>query len=83
MDTFDTLRPYLRDYLHAKGINPSRRFRCLNPDHADRHPSMSYDANRQKVHCFACGADYDLFDLLALDESLSSPTEALERAAAL
>ncbi len=83
MDTFDTLRPYLRDYLHAKGINPSRRFRCLNPDHADRHPSMGYDANRQKVHCFACGADYDLFDLLALDEGLSSPKEALERASAL
>jgi len=83
MDTFNTLRPYLRDYLYTKGINPSRRFRCLNPDHTDRHPSMGYDPNRQKVHCFACGADYDLFDLLALDEGLSSPKEALERASAL
>ena len=79
-DTFDTLRPHLLDYLHSKGINPRRRFRCLNPDHLDRDPSMGYDSRRHKVHCFACGADYDLFDLLQLDEHLSTPGEALERA---
>ena len=82
-DTFDSLRSFLPDYLHQKGINPVRRFRCLNPDHLDRNPSMGYDPKRQKVHCFACGADYDLFDLLQIDENLSSPKEALERAAAL
>ena len=31
---------------------------------------MGYDPHREKVHCFACGADYDLFDLLMLDENL-------------
>lgn len=82
-DTFDSLRGYLPDYLHQKGINPARRFCCLNPDHPDRHPSMGYDSRRQKVHCFACGADYDLFDLIALDENLSSPKEALARASEL
>lgn len=79
-DTFDALRPYLLDYLHSKGINPRRRFRCLNPNHLDRDPSMGYDDQRHKVHCFACGADYDLFDLLQLDEHLTTPGEALERA---
>ena len=34
---------------------------------------MGFDPKRNKVHCFACGADYDLFDLLALDNNLSSP----------
>lgn len=82
-DTFDTLRPYLFDYLRARGINPRRRFRCLNPDHLDRNPSMAYDARRHKVHCFACGADYDLFDLLTLDHSYSSPLEALAEASRL
>ena len=38
---------------------------------------MGYDPKRQKVHCFACQADYDLFDLLMLDNNLSSPGEAL------
>ena len=77
-DTFDGLRPRIEDYLYEKGINPKKRFHCLNPAHLDRNPSMGYDPKRHKVHCFACGADYDLFDLVALDEGLSSPGEALE-----
>ena len=79
-DTFDDLRPRIVDYLYDRGIDPRKRFRCLNPEHLDRDPSMGYDARRQKVHCFACGADYDLFDLLAMDEKLSSPREALAEA---
>lgn len=77
-DTFEALRPRIEDYLYEKGINPKKRFRCLNPAHLDRNPSMGYDPKRHKVHCFACGADYDLYDLIALDENLSSPGEALE-----
>lgn len=82
-DTFETLRPYLSDYLRRKGINPRKRFRCLNPAHLDRNPSMGYDPRREKVHCFACGADYDLFDLLAMDEDLPTPADALRRASQL
>ncbi len=76
-DTFDTLRPFLEAYLRERGIDPRRRFRCLNPDHLDRDPSMGYDSRRHKVHCFACGADYDLFDLLMLDERCETPLDAL------
>lgn len=76
-DTFDSLRPYLETYLRERGIDPRRRFRCLSPDHLDRDPSMGYDARRHKVHCFACGADYDLFDLLMLDERCETPLDAL------
>lgn len=82
-DTFDDLRPRLTDYLHARGIDPRRRFRCLNPSHLDRNPSMGYDPHRHKVHCFACGADYDLFDLLMLEEDLPTPKAALARASQL
>lgn len=76
-DTFDSLRPRIIDYLYDRGIDPRKRFRCLNPSHLDRDPSMGFDPKRNKVHCFACGADYDLFDLLALDNNLSSPADAL------
>ena len=82
-DTFDSLRPYLADYLRSRGIDPRRRFRCLNPEHLDRDPSMGYDARRHKVHCFACGADYDLFDLLMLDHDGFSPHDALAEASRL
>lgn len=76
-DTFDSLRPRIVDYLHERGIDPRKRFRCLNPQHLDRDPSMGFDPKRNKVHCFACGADYDLFDLLTIDNNLSTPLEAL------
>ena len=76
-DTFDSLRPHIVDYLHERGIAPRKRFRCLNPQHLDRDPSMGFDPKRNKVHCFACGADYDLFDLLTIDNNLSTPLEAL------
>ena len=76
-DTFDSLRPRIIDYLYDRGIDPRKRFHCLNPSHLDRDPSMGFDPKRNKVHCFACGADYDLFDLLAIDNNLSSPADAL------
>lgn len=82
-DTFESLRPYLKDYLQGRGINIRKRFRCLNPAHLDRNPSMGYDSRREKVHCFACGADYDLFDLLAMEENLPTPADALRRAGEL
>ena len=79
-DTFDSLRPALERYLRERGIDPRRRSRCLNPEHLDRDPSMGYDGRRSKVHCFACGADYDLFDLLAMEKGYESPLEALAEA---
>jgi len=82
-DTFESLRPYLRDHLHMQGINPAKRFRCLNPNHPDQNPSMGFDTKRNKVHCFACGADYDLFDLLMIEQNLNSPKEALAEASRL
>ena len=76
----EQVKGYLQNYLASKGIDTRRTFRCLNPDHADKHPSMSYDRNRQKVHCFACSASYDIFDLIGLDYGLSDPKEIFKKA---
>ena len=48
-DTFDSLRPRIIDYLYDRGIDPRKRFRCLNPSHLDRDPSMGFDPKRNKV----------------------------------
>lgn len=58
-------------YLAQKGINLYKPFRCVNPKHEDVHPSMRYDPAREKCHCFSCGADYDLFDLISIEYGLS------------
>jgi len=66
----ETAKGFLRDYLNSKGIDASRNFTCLNPSHNDKHPSMMFDANRNKCHCFACNADYDIFDLIKIETGL-------------
>lgn len=65
------VRQQLTSYLEGKGINPRTPFNCLNPDHPDTKPSMSYDPKRNKCHCFSCNADYDTFDLIAIDYNTS------------
>lgn len=75
----ETVKQYLEDYLQQKGINTRKPFTCLNPEHDDRHPSMSLDRKHNRVHCFSCGASYDIFDLIALDEHCSQ-AEAFTKA---
>ena len=76
----DYIKGQLESYLQSKGINTRKAFTCLNPEHTDRNPSMSYDKHRQKVHCFSCGADYDTLDLIGIDYGLSDSKEIFKKA---
>ncbi|UQZ91326.1 DNA primase (plasmid) [Deltaproteobacteria bacterium Smac51] len=70
----------LEEYLAAKGLGANRKpFHCLNPEHPDKNPSMSFDRRRRKVHCFSCGADYDIFDLVGLDYGLTDTAEIFQK----
>lgn len=62
-------RSQLGNYLRSKGINPAKPFRCLNPAHEDRHPSMSFKG--EWVHCFACGATMDIFSLVSAEFNIT------------
>lgn len=77
--TKEYLKSRLYDYLKEKGINPNTSFRCLNPAHTDIHPSMGFNRNNNTVHCFACNATYNIFDLVGLDYSLSTFKERLDK----
>jgi replicative DNA helicase len=67
------LNSHLWDYLgEFHGLKNKRDlFKCLAPDHPDKHPSMGYDPKREIVHCFACGKTYTLIDLVMQDRGLS------------
>lgn len=67
----ESAKNHLLDYLNAKGINISTNFSCLNPAHEDKHPSMSFDSRRNRCHCFSCGVDYDIFDVVSLETGLT------------
>lgn len=64
-----TVREALPDYLaNVHGIaNAKAAFRCIHPDHDDKHPSMSYDARAHRVKCFSCGASGDVFEVAGWD----------------
>lgn len=62
------LRNKLPEYLEEKGIDISgnKKIRCINPDHNDKAPSMSAFMHHDGypiVHCFGCGAHYDIFNV--------------------
>lgn len=69
------VKDHIADYLASKGIKADlagvQKFCCLNPEHQDHKPSMSIDPKSKKVHCFSCGAKYDTFDLVALDNNVA------------
>jgi len=70
----EQLKLFLLDYLKEQPYFKTNRegfFTCINPEHQDQHPSMSYDAKRNIIHCFACGKTYNLIDLVMLDRKLS------------
>ena len=66
-----TLKSCLPQWLREHGLPLHKPFVCLNPAHRDAHPSMGYNEKNQTVHCFACGATYDIFDLVGQEENLT------------
>ena len=83
MKTWELLNSQLPEYLEAHGYDLRRNFRCLNPAHEDRHPSMHYFEKANKVHCFSCGATYDLIDLVGLEYGLPDRKSAYKKACSL
>lgn len=69
------VKDHIADYLASKGIKADlagvQKFCCLNPQHQDHKPSMSIDPKSKKVHCFSCGAKFDTFDLVAIDNNVA------------
>lgn len=64
------LRPAITLWLREQGLPLNKAFRCLNPAHTDTNPSMRYNPRSHTVHCFACGATYDIFQLVGQQQGL-------------
>lgn len=78
--TADLINSHLPEYLESMGINLRKHFRCLNPTHYDRHPSMHYMDRINRVHCFSCDTTYDLIDLIGLEIGTTDRKEAFKAA---
>lgn len=76
----NAIKAHLPELLEEMGINPRKHFKCLNPEHDDSNPSMSYNRQKMNVHCFSCGSTYDIFDLIGLQYNLTDTKEAFKKA---
>lgn len=75
----EELKKNLPLWLKEHGCSLNRNFRCLNPQHEDKHPSMHYFPQTETVHCFACGATYDIFHLVGEEEHIPDFPSQLKR----
>lgn len=68
-ESVERIKRMLPQYLDMIGASTKKPFRCLNPEHDDKNPSMSFDAkDGQHIKCFSCNVYWDIFDLIALNE---------------
>jgi len=77
------LKSMLPRYLKTRGILTGGYFNCLNPAHRDSRPMMSFNPKDNTVHCFGCGATYDIFGVLGITCGLSTYAEQFSRACEL
>lgn len=61
----------------------SANFACPNPEHDDSDPSAHYYAETQRVKCFGCGGNWDVFDLTGMAQGIGTFQEKVEAVAAL
>ena len=81
MNNFEDYKHYAEDFLERfYGVPTNRNFKCLNPMHNDDNPSMGYEKNKCRAHCFGCGASYDIFDLIELYFGIKDKGEQFKKA---
>jgi len=72
--SLNRLDDYLRDYLEEHGIDTSKQFTCINPEHDDNTPSAN--VFKRWVKCHGCGALMDIYDCAAVLENKPAKGEA-------
>lgn len=75
----EELKKSLPLWLKEHGCSLNKNFRCFNPEHEDKHPSMHYFPQTETVHCFACGVTYDIFHLVGQEEHIPDFPSQLKR----
>ncbi len=61
-EAVDSLYPYLEEYLNSQGIDTTKNFTCIHPDHDDQDPSMGLVPSGRAFNCFGCGTVGGIFN---------------------
>jgi DNA primase catalytic core len=68
-NVIEKVKLHLSDYLLEQGIDASKHFLCINPNHNDSVPSCNLVGNGTKTFCHSCSASYDIFDVAQILEN--------------
>lgn len=62
-DVVSHLRTLLPKYLELHGVDTSKRFKCINPEHDEDTPSsiLNPKTGYTQGHCFGCNQSFDIF----------------------
>ena len=78
--TFEDYKGYAEDFLQSYfGVDTRKNFRCINPNHIDSNPSMGYDKNQCRAHCFSCEQSYDLYDMVGIYFNITDKGEQFRK----
>jgi len=69
-EEIDQVKSYLKVYLEETGRKTRALNECINPEHDDSTPSMSFNRKDNTFKCFGCGVSYDIISLYAFDNNL-------------
>ena len=77
-DKINKYKPYLRQYLQARGIQVPEfgNIRCINPKHNDANASMGISDN--VFHCFGCDCSGDIYKAVELLEGITDFKKQVE-----
>lgn len=77
----ESLKPYLSQFLEARGIEINRKkkppvFRCPSPNHEDNNPSAILYATR--VYCPICEESWDIFSVCGMIDGIDDFKKQLD-----
>ncbi|MBR8700472.1 MULTISPECIES: toprim domain-containing protein [unclassified Fusobacterium] len=82
-EKYKKIKEFLGEYLQLKGVNVNKLFTCLDPNHEDKHPSMSYYKDKNICKCFGCGKVMNIFEIIGLEYGLTDFNDQLKKAVEL
>lgn len=71
-EVVEKIKPHLPEYLEEQGIDTSKHFLCIHPEHNDSVPSANLVGEGTRVYCHGCGRSNDIFDAVQIFENKPS-----------
>ncbi len=66
------IKEYTETLFSSYGLELRRPNHCIDPEHRDSEPSMTYYSAGKYLKCWGCDKSYDIFSILAIKENITN-----------